>query len=216
MSLVVEFMGARGVGKSTLVASVREELQRRKLSSETSPIEPVTGTLEKLLEIPSRFRFRRFLERLQLTEPADVRLYERRFLRYGRRLRASSGDSDLVVMDEGMFQLLMMLVIRTGVEEASEIARELKSLVHFPDAVVFVRALPQTIEARRKLRGNAGDLLKPRISERGHRGLRSMERHLLANDSTKHLLVDTDGPTTLTEVAGEVVDRLALWSGQDV
>ena len=178
---VVELVGARGVGKSTLAQLLLAELRNRNLAagSALSPrlSDKVARHLSTLVD-RGRFTFTSVIWRPLSVR--DLRTFRKRY----RRLRLSSvkpaNSPGIDLLDEGVFQLIMELQAKTAQKDIRRIADTMSHLIPFPDLVVVLEDTDDAIEQRRRMRANAGDLLRPRV----------VPWELSALDHTKSLLAD--------------------------
>lgn len=212
--LVVELLGPRGVGKSTLTELVLAELRSKNLAIEaTLPpgLGPKVG--RQLVTLADRLRF--FATALAWRPPSvrDLQAFRKRY----RRLRLSatvfSGRSGIRLIDEGVFQLIMELQAKTAQKDVWRIAERLSGLVTFPDLVLLVEAPEEAIEERRRRRGNKGDVLRPRVVswERAALGhTRALLSYLAASGAGPELIVVNNSVgETLTSTAAKIANELA-------
>ena len=164
-SLIVEVAGPRGVGKSTFVELLLAELRSRQVDH--NRLEPV-GTFGRLTFWLSsrvgRAYTRTVWPRLRPLTHEELLIFQRRFWRYRFRLQRFRSSPGVHVVDEGIYQLLLMLTVKTTVDDPAQIADRLRRMAGFPDLVIFLTASETDIRDRRKLRGNARDLQKPVMS----------------------------------------------------
>ena len=164
-SLIVEVAGPRGVGKSTFVELLLVELRSRQVHH--NQLEPF-GTLRRLAfwlgSSVGRAYTRTVWPRLRPLTREEIRIFQRRFWRYRFRLLRFRSSPGVHVVDEGIYQLLLMLTVKSTVDDPAQIADRLRRMTRFPDLVIFLTASETEISARRRLRGNARDLKKPVMS----------------------------------------------------
>lgn len=207
-ALVVEFTGARGVGKSTLANLVRAELQSRNVPyNRFGPLGQYGKVRLWLSGVAAHARFWILCMSWRPTSWSEMRVIQNRFRKYRFRMRRYSEASGIILLEEGIFQLMMMLHAKSAQKKMSLIADQLGRLVPFPDLVVFVGASEEAIEARRLARGNRRDLLKPQVSTAGRAALTDL-KNLLAEmslaDGALVMWVTNRDLTSLGAAAAEV------------
>lgn len=213
---MIETVGARGVGKSSLARFVVEELKARELASAQIP---TIGLLARLhLAITRRSaerRSHRVFSSRGAVSPHELLELRRRFARYWIWMARVARGQGVFLLDEGLFQIIMMLHIfaNEGPETDMWVTyRELAELAPLPDVVVFVTASPAEIEKRRLIRANAGDMAKPRLSARGLRGLAQLRAFLveMASSDTGPSVVFVENSDSLpgTGATHVIVDRI--------
>jgi deoxyadenosine/deoxycytidine kinase len=177
--LIVEFTGARGVGKSTLAALVEKKLEERAaVSSKMKRLPPYGELYLAACRLPRQLRSTLIFLSWRPVSWDEMRRFSKRFRRYLVYMQHMSRASGIQLLDDGIFQLMLMLYGKTTQKDMSRIAATLRRLTPFPDVVVSVQASQQDIEARRLKRGNARDLLKLRMSPGGRQALAGMQRVL--------------------------------------
>lgn len=221
--LVVELLGARGVGKSTLAGLLSAELRDRNLAAEPV-LSPALGNkiARQLLTLVDRGRF----TYTSLTWRPQTARHLRTFRKRYRRLRLNATGrldcSGIQLVDEGVFQLIMELHAKTAQKDVWTIAEHMADLVPFPDVVVIVEDTEAAIEQRRKSRANAGDVLRPRVAPWERSALRhtkSMLIELTANGVGPEVLIVRNGDShrlirTATELANDLTVRYRKLSGR--
>jgi AAA domain len=162
---VVEFVGHRGVGKSTLTSEVVRQLRDRgapcnRLES-LPPFRNLTVRLHYYVSLVKGFvvvATRRPISWTELCRSAKA---------YGaltRRLSLHRRSAGIHVLDEGVFQVSAMIQKSTRQPDLVSICRVLLRQVGHPNLVVVVEASRGAIEARRKLRGRPRDRLYQHVS----------------------------------------------------
>lgn len=214
--VICEFVGARGVGKSTLAELVSNELRHRQINcnqaaaprfgaSLTSQLRNYVNWLRAYHTI-SKFCPNTRLQLHKLTERycGDLQSGWRRFER----------NSDIVLLSVGIFQTIYMLHVHTAQKDMAAICRVLLRQVRAPDVVVFIEASEHAIEERRKRRGEVRDLRNPsEITPKEREGLQCLKATLQAlmaapTSAMTYVAVVNDGDSDLTVTASRVTDKL--------
>ena len=134
--ILVEFVGAAGVGKSFLAAKIYDELDRRNVSVMNFQLIPIRTNSVRNLLIVMRAAVITFL-----LNPKTLTLCMRslkRLARYEIRRHSCESDHDIYICDEGIFQMLRSLHRNSRSHGMPEIADQLFKFVDLPDIVVVV------------------------------------------------------------------------------
>jgi hypothetical protein len=210
--ILVEFVGASGVGKSYLLARVGEVLRQRGAqvhdldAIRTRKFHPASvllvlkaGYLVTLTRQKSRHHYRAMVKRL-----AQDMI---------RRRAVTRGASGIYVCSEGPFQRARALYRGSAGIDMAEIADMLFRHIAPPDAVIAVEATAPTIHSRRVARRKRGDsfsvasvaadvaLLKESI-----RTVEHVRRHVAPD--MQLLRVDLDSPDAAVGVASRLASVL--------
>jgi thymidylate kinase len=211
--LIVEFTGARGVGKSTLVELVRSELEKRGVAHDRYRPLSLGGKL--LLRLASIVPFWRSTYTFIRWRPVSfswLRKFQRRFRAIHFRSWRYQRQPGVYLLDEGVFQLMMVLNGKTAQKDMNLIASALQRIARFPDMAVLVQASEEAIAERRKKRGNQGDQLKPKLSVEGRSAyfrLRDFLHSSAASDCDAELIsIDNRDEASLPEQAKRVADSI--------
>lgn len=199
-SFLVEVTGPRGVGKSTFVGLLKEELTELQLPyNRLAPVSIGDRAVFGLNQLFGRFYTRMLWSQWCPVSIEERRIFQRRLWRYRYRLWRFAKFPGVHIFDEGIYQLMLSLYAKTDQEDVGEISRKLRSMVRFPDLIIFLSASEEAIRLRRGERGNTRDRLKPVISPAGRAAMAVM-RTLLED------LPNADGEVVFVES----VDRAAL------
>jgi hypothetical protein len=204
--LIVEFTGPRGVGKSTLVEFVRSELEKRGVSHDRyRPLGLGGKLLLRLTSIAPFWRSTYTFIRWRPVSWRELRKFQRRFRAIHFRSRRYQRQPGVYLLDEGVFQLMMVLNCKTAQEDMEIIATTLQGIVRFPNMAVLVQASEEAITVRRYRRGNKGDQLKPKLSVEGRSAyfrLRDFLHSLAASDFGAELIsIDNRDEASLPEAS---------------
>lgn len=146
----------------------------------------------------------------------DLKTFRKRFRRFQVRMRRYARGSGVYLVDEGVFQLMLVLFQKTAQRDMNLISRTLMRYLPLPDLVVFVKAPEETIEARRRLRGNARDRIRPKVTSAGREARRQLEALLRARaqrDGHPDLIVvNNDDRGSLERAASEISSRITRHS----
>ena len=184
VALTVELVGARGVGKSTLRRHLAEELNSRNLLTHSHMAPDVRSRLTRhLTTLGDRSRFVWSSLAWRPLSSRELRNLRKRYRRLRFAAVAPGPGVGIRLVDEGVFQLIMEIQAKTAQKDIRKIARRIARLVPAPDLVILVEASEETIASRRRMRANAGDILRPQVAP--------WER--VALDHTKALLTDLAG-----------------------
>jgi hypothetical protein len=213
--LVVEFLGARGAGKSTFVSLVRCELENRNVAfDQLVRLRFRDKLLIELSCLLARWRLGFAFLSWRPASLADLRTFRKRFRKFQVRMRRYANGSGIYLVDEGVFHLIAMLHAKSAQKDMAVISSSLRRWVPIPDVVIFVRASDEAIEARRKKRGNAGDRVRPRVSPAGREARTRLEDLLGALSTSGEIcliVVDNDDLDTAkrvaTGVAAQIIQR---------
>lgn len=202
-------MGLRGVGKSTLAGEVGKIL--RELGTTCNRLEPAGLARKLALRLESYRRLATgfaLVARRQPVSWTELRRCARAYRAVGQRLAQCRRASGVHVIDEGVFQLGAMIHLGTRRQDVGMICDSLLRRLPPPDLVVVVEASRETIEARRRLRGNSGDLRYKHVSAAAARSqdeLKAILRRLsLAGPGLGYLEVVNDEGTTPRAAAAPV------------
>jgi broad-specificity NMP kinase len=155
-TLLVEFVGAAGVGKTVLAEAVGAALTRRELSVQMFRSMAVDPSLLHRVQAFARAAW------------ASARLKPRTLRRFWlqakniarHQLRWNSAGSGLVLLcDEGAFHRMRTIFRNSNGLAMKEIADRLVDHMALGDMVVVVTASVEKIQARRVARGKPGDKL---------------------------------------------------------
>jgi len=153
--MLVEFVGASGVGKSFLAARIYDELIQRNVSvAEFQSIRIMRNSVRNSLIVVQTA-----LATL-LLKPEKLSMYVgsvKRLARYNIRQRSCESGHDVYICDEGIFQMLRSLYRNSRSHSMTDIADRLFKLVSLPDIVVVVEAGTEKIFARRTDRNRQND-----------------------------------------------------------
>lgn len=217
---LVEITGARGVGKSTLHEHVLEALEARDVRSGPPRTLPWSGRLARRLALlPAELRSSYAFWQWQPCTLRDLRKFRARLLRQASRLQRVEPGSELLFLDEGIFQLALTLHARTAHEDMDAIVAALARWMHLPDVVIFIEAPEDVVVRRRRARGNAGDQRASRYSEAGRRALTALARTLDTTARTRAgvetLRVNNDEGADVAAAAGDVAEHIVRRVRQD-
>jgi hypothetical protein len=175
--LIVELAGLRGVGKSTLLPVVAEELHRRDIGVGRPPL-PASAKLGVVLRaLGPRLTVR---WRLRPWPPwsAASRRFDQRLTRYLHRVLRARGHPGVHLIDGGIGQLLMTVHTRGARADPLTQWDRLTDLLPLPDVIVLLTASERAIESRREARGTVEDRRTPRPAPHEHAALHSLEAYL--------------------------------------
>jgi hypothetical protein len=209
-SLLVEFAGLRGVGKSTLIPLVRDALRRRGIAVGRPRLRPdarIALTLRALgLRVVVRWRVRPWPP---LSRAA--RSYDRRLTRYLHRMLRAAGHPGVHLIDGGIGQLLMTLHADGARPDPLAQWDALTGLLPLPDMMAVLTAEDDQIERRRAARGTTADRQLPRPAEHERAALRALEAYL--TEGRRHDRVElvrlaaNDAPASLAQLLADVIER---------
>ncbi|MGH8503932.1 MAG: hypothetical protein ACREVE_15995 [Gammaproteobacteria bacterium] len=158
--VVCEFVGARGVGKSTLAELVSNELRHRQIAcNQARPPRFGAGLARQLSSYVDWLRAYHAVRKFRPSTPLRLHKLTERYcggLQSG--WRRFERDSEVVLLSVGIFQTIYMLHMHAAEKDMTAICGVLLRQVRTPDVVVFIEASEQAIEERRKRRGEARDV----------------------------------------------------------
>lgn len=213
-SLVVELLGARGVGKSTLARLLLAELRKRNLAAEPT-LSPGIGNkiARQLITLVDRGRFTYTSLSWRPQTARHLKTFRKRYRRLRLGATGKLDRSGIQLVDEGVFQLIMELHAKTAQKDIWKIADHMANLAAFPDVVVVVEDTEAAIEQRRRMRGNAGDTLRPRVASWERSALhhtKGLLTELAASGAGPEVLTIRNGdPRRLMRATSELADGLA-------
>jgi len=153
--MLVEFVGAAGVGKSYLAARVYDELIRRNVPVANLQLIGVRkGSVRNLWTVVEAA----FVT--LLLKPKRLAMYmrlARRLAKYKIRQRSYKSGHGVYICDAGIFQMLRALYRNSKSRCMTDIADRLFNYVKIPDVVVVVEATIEKIFARRSDRNRSND-----------------------------------------------------------
>jgi hypothetical protein len=210
--ILVEFVGASGVGKSYLLARVGEALRQRGAqvheldAIRTRKFDPAkilpllkAGYLVKLTRQQSLYHY-----------PGMVKKLARDMI---RRQAVISGPGGIYLCSEGPFQRARALYRGSAGLDMAGIAALLFRHIAPPDAVIAVEATAPTIYNRRVARGKRGDLFSLEsvaadvaLLEESIRAVEHVRRHVAPG--LQLLRVDLDNADATPAVAARVATAL--------
>jgi thymidylate kinase len=153
--IFVEFVGAAGAGKSFIASALRNELVRREI-----------GTADLLDVAISKVDFRNYLifvDALLVTSRIFPRTLAphintiKRLAKLNIRRAAADAAKQVVVCDEGIFQIIRALYRNSRADSMIDVAAQLRHHVELPDIVIAVDASVDTVFSRRTERNRPGD-----------------------------------------------------------
>jgi nucleoside-triphosphatase THEP1 len=212
--LVVELLGARGVGKSTLAEFLLSELKTRNLVVERSVSRRIADKVARqLFTLVDRWRFLYSSVAWRPLSRRDARTLRKRYRRLALSALSYSGRSGIYLIDEGVFQLIMELQAKTAQKDAWRIVDRIARLITFPDIVIVVEAAEEVIEERRRLRANPGDILRPRVVTWERAALTNTKKLLTSlgeNGCGPDVIVIKNGDyASLSRAAAKLADDIA-------
>jgi deoxyadenosine/deoxycytidine kinase len=201
------------VGKSTLASMVRSELEKRKVTlNRHKELRFRDKALIELSSLPHRWRSNLDFLTWRPFSLADLRTLRRRFRRFQVHTRRWANSSGVYLVDEGVCQLMLVVHQKTAQKDMPVISRTLAKYLPFPDIVIYVKASKEVIEARRRMRGNARDMLRLRTTRAGREGRRRLadllSRLARADRNFSLIEVHNDDLDTLEQTASEVADQI--------
>lgn len=208
---VVELTGARGVGKSTTAGLIKAELTSRGVPFNVAANH--SGFNSVTLRFSTAAAARKLEQHWRLwgvDTPEALSRYRERFRHYQVRRLRYSRKTGIFLIDEGIFQLMMMIAIRSGYD-LEDISRTFSRLVPMPDIVISVEASEDEIAARRRMRHNAGDLLKPDVSDRSREGLKRTQAYLRClpeSGGTTSVIIGNSATANLETTVARAVDQI--------
>lgn len=207
-TFVVEFVGLRGVGKTTLAGEVSQTL--RELGA-ACRLEPVGLPRKLALRLESYGRLATGFALVARRRPVswtELHRCARAYSAVGHRLAQCRRKSGVHVIDEGIFQLGARIHLATRDQDLGAICDTLLRRLPPPDLVVVVEASLETVEARRRLRGNTRDALYKHVSAAAVRGLNDLkamlQRGSLARRGIGYLEIVNDEGTPARAAAAPV------------
>lgn len=210
----VELLGARGVGKSTLARLLAAELRAMDLLAVPTFAPGVRAKLSRhLTTLGDRSRFIYSSLAWRPLSARDLKTFRKRYRRLRLRSVTPYQGRGVHLFDEGVFQLIMELQAKTAQKDIRRIARRLSTLLPSPDLVIVVEASDETIAARRRMRGNARDLLRPEVAPWERAALthtRTLLAELEAAGHQEVLVVTNDEERSPAEIASELAEYFAL------
>lgn len=216
-ALVCEFVGARGVGKSTMAELVMSEVRRRQFRC--NRLRPF-GLSDKLaVELGGHLNLLRAFHTIRQLRPVSRQQLYKLSRRYcgvlqgeGRRFER---DCDIILLPVGVFQMIYMLHMHTAQKDMLALSRTLLRQVSPPDLVVLIEAPEQAIEHRRKLRGEARDLRNPpqvtAIENEALSGLKETLKRLAKEPAAglEYLAVINEARDSMAATAIRIADTIA-------
>lgn len=209
-SLVVEFAGLRGVGKSTLIPLVASELRRRGISVGGPRLRRSAKIAIAVRTLGPRLRVR---WRLQPWSPWSqaARRFDRRLTRYIYRRLGAALHPGVHLVDEGISQLLMTVHFHGARGDPPAQWEALVEMLSLPDVIVLISADDRAIELRRTARGSAEDRRSLRPAPHEHAAMGSLERYLSQRRlhpslELIHLAANGD-PALLARVVADEIER---------
>lgn len=209
-SIVVEISGPRGVGKSTFADLLRAELIKLHVEhDQLAPVRTPDKTMFWLCGLFWRLHARSIWARWRPVSSEELRLFQRRYWRYRYRSWRFSCSPGIHILDEGVYQLMLMLQAKTSQKDLRFISERLRRLVPFPEVIIFLSASEEAIKYRRLERANARDRLKPEVSTAGREAIRALRRLLeqLPSDQGQVFFVQSLDRSGL-ELAAEETARM--------
>jgi hypothetical protein len=153
--VLVEFLGASGIGKSRLLGKLAEELHNRNIAvrnlDDLSLKKENLRAFRKVLQIAwiaLRLRLRNFRVYLKIV---------RRLARVSLIPRTSSEVAEVFIRSEGVFHILRTIARQSRSKDMYKVASRVFAKAHLPDVIVILEASAQTIYAQRLSRGRPGD-----------------------------------------------------------
>ena len=178
---VIEFTGARGVGKSTLSAALMTALERLGLGCRRHDPRrraAVESTLDRLWAVADEAWAMATFGRWRPTSARALRRLARNYRSLRRTLATVDATGGVCTLDEGFWHLVLNLTIKTRGSGIEEIVATLRRHVREPDMLVFVMSSETNVAQRRRQRGNLGDRLHPTIDADGRAGLLALQAML--------------------------------------
>jgi hypothetical protein len=154
-SMLVEFVGAAGVGKSFLLARLRESLMRRDVL-----VTDFKGIRIRRFSVASVSAVFSALWLALLTRPVSCLVYFRNvrtLSAYAIRRRTAISEGSVYLCSEGLFHRIRRFHRSSKGVSMTRIAATLFKFIPPPDVVLVVEASVATIHARRTNRARPGD-----------------------------------------------------------
>ena len=175
---VIEFTGARGVGKSTLSALLVRALTNRGLACRRHGPERrtvVDAAAHRLQSIADEAWALAAFTPWRPTSARTLRRLVRNYRSLRRALANADAEGGVCSLDEGFWHLVLNLAIKTRGPDMEQIATTLSRRVREPDMLIFVTSSETRIAQRRQRRGNLGDRIHPTIGDEGRAGLLALQ-----------------------------------------
>lgn len=155
--MIIEFAGFSGAGKSTLrdlVAHRFSQLDDIQVLSEGETLQRIGGA-----SVVSRTDLLRAYSRVAWALPESIRAWQRYAKRYARlqQLFRRCPPASVCLLDEGVFQLIVGLCVKSRRARMGTIAPLLLRGIACPDLLCFVDAPVHVAEARMQARGRPSD-----------------------------------------------------------
>jgi hypothetical protein len=213
-AMVVEFAGARAVGKSTLAPLVEAELRARGVALGGHAR---LGVVERLLVRLRTLRPRRAVRatvRSWAPSSLDERSFDRRLTRYLHRMHRYGRRPGVHVLAGGIGQMMMSVYAQTAQRDLVTVWNAFAAVLPLPDVVVVLEASPEEIAQRRARRGAAGDKAFPQLTPREQAAVAALRSALTAGPALRRGVAcaaaraHDDLPGLASEVADLIVARL--------
>jgi len=153
--VLIEFVGASGVGKSFLAEKILKELKKRNVS-----VAKFKSIRIRRYSVRNLFKVLHATLLILLLMPEKLKKYVRsvrRLARYKIRQRSCDSSHAVYICDEGVFQMLRTLHRNSRLYNMTDIADQLFKHVKLPDIVVVVEAGVEEIFVRRSDRNRQND-----------------------------------------------------------
>jgi len=153
--IFVEFVGAAGAGKSFIASELHDELDRRKIGA----ADLLDSAISKI-DIRNYLIFANAFIVASRLAPRDLALHistVKRLSKLNIRRAAADAASQVVICDEGIFQIIRALYRNSRAHSMVEVASRLRGYVDMPDIVIAVDASADTVFSRRTRRNRTGD-----------------------------------------------------------
>jgi hypothetical protein len=210
--VLVEFVGASGVGKSYLVARVAELLRQR-----GAQVHDLDAIRTREFDLANALLVLKAGYLVKLTGQESLHHYPGKVKRLAqdmiRRKAAARGPGGFYLCSEGPFQRARALYRGSAGLDMAGIADMLFRHISPPDAVIAVEATASTIHSRRVARGRRGDAFSLEsvaadvaLLEESLRTVEHVRRHVAPG--MQLLRENVDNPDTIAAVASRLASAL--------
>ena len=218
-AFVVELVGARGVGKSTVAAAIELELRARGIAPDaTPPRRPLQRLENRIRSTLMAWASRRSFLRWRPESAAELRKLVRRYRSLCDAMAEADQHGGVHVIDEGLCHLALTAYVKTRNKDMEALYAALRRRVRAPDMVVHVVGSEDVVAERRRLRSKPGDRRTPRLNAEGRQALRAFERLLESLQASSaglaYVTLRNDDPD-VRRAAAQIVERVAHTLGPE-
>ena len=215
IGLMVEFVGAAGVGKSTLAGAVYDSLTKRGIPANDMEALPVRKFRPGTFVFVLRAAFLAWLIKPKSTRSFATAV--KKLARYDIRRRAASGAQGVHICSEGLFHGMRAFHRESRALDMIRIADRLCRYIEPPDVVVVVQASAEIVYARRVARARKNEVFSRvsveadvRLVEDSVRTIEHVRRRIAPSLNVIRVNVESPGISSPADVLADTLEKLAI------